>query len=241
MLKQLIASLILANRIHPESTKQPSNYPPEGINPIQVGCIIEGRVEPRDIIAGFYYLAQRGYMIIREYELQHFEFEPVTPPVKESEDIKTLYKAIFGNDNKTVKLTEAKDRLVKAIPQVETLTNKYVMKKKNREVADLTEQANEFRQMLISTRGKEAQNLLHKDSNYIYKVLPYAYEFAITAKLASNFNIVDIEPPTWYVPYGVDDKYVFDVVVYNSMLRNLPEELKNTVFEELNIRARMGL
>lgn len=241
MLKQLIASLILANEKDTGSSNQPSNYPPEGVNPIQVGCIIDGRVEERDIIAGFYYLAQRGYMIIREYELQHFEFESVTPPVKESDDIKTLYKAIFGKDNKTVTLTEAKDRLVKAIPQVVTLTNKFVMRKKNREVADLTAQANEFRKTLISTKGKEAQNLLREDSNYIFKVLPYAYEFAITAKLASNFNIMDIEPPTWYIPYGVDDKYVFDVVVYNSMLRNLPEELKSTVFEELNIRARMGL
>lgn len=239
MLKQMIASLILANGKETEIVEQPSNYPPEGLNPIQVGCVLNGKVDERDIISGFYYLAQKGYMIIREYELQRFEFEPVTPPVKESEDIKLLYKAIFGVEDKTVKLIEAKDRLVEALPRVERLTIKSINKKKNRDLAELTGQARGFKQFLIHTKGDKAKSILIEDKNYIYTVLPYAYELAITAKLASNFNIVDMVPPTWYYPYGVDEEYVFDVVVYNSMLRNLPEELKELVFDEINIRARM--
>ena len=241
MLKQKIASLILASGKETEMAEQPSVYPPKGLNPIQMGCVINGKVDERDIISGFYYLAQKGYMIIREYELQRFEFLPVTPPAKESEDIKLLYKAIFGGDNKPVKLVDAKDRLVNAIPRVEHLTLKSINKKKNIELAELTAMSRDFRQTIIKLRGEKAKNILAEDENYIYTVLPYAYELAITAKLASNFNIVDILPPTWYFPYGVDDNYVFDVVVYNSMLRNLPEELRTTVFEEINIRARMGL
>lgn len=241
MLKQKIASLILDSGADAEIVEQPSNYPPEELNPIQVGCVLNGKVDERDIISGFYYLAQRGYMIIREYELQRFEFEPVTPPVEESEDIKRLYKAIFGSDNKTVKLIDAKDRLVATIPKVEHLTIKSINKKKNRELADLTGKARGFRKSLISNKGDVAKKILSEDPGYIYTVLPYAYELAITAKLASNFNIVDMEPPTWYYPYGVDEAYEFDVVIYNSMLRNLPDELKTVVFDEINIRARMGL
>ena len=241
MLKQKIASLILASGKETEIVEQPSNYPPEGLNPIQVGCIINGKVDERDIISGFYYLAQKGYMIIREYELQRFEFEPVTPPVKESKDIKLLYEAIFNGSDKTVTLVDAKDRLVKAFPKVEALTLKSINKMKNLELASYTAQVRNFRQLLLQTKGKTAKNLLAEDENYIYTVLPYAYEMAVTAKLASNFNIVDMLPPKWYHPYGVDDEYEFNVVVYNSMLRNLPEELKNTVFDEIYIRARMGL
>ncbi len=241
MLKQIIASLILDSGIETEIDEQTSLYPPKDLNPIQFGCILNGKVDERDVISGFYYLAQKGYMIITEYELQHFEFTPVTPPVDESEEIKLLYKAIFGPENKTVKLSDCRERLVRTIPRVEHRTITSINKMKNRELVDITAQAREFRSMLIRTKGNKAAGLLAEDENYIYTVLPFAYELAITAKLASNFKIVNLAQPTWYRPYGVEDNYVFDVVVYNSMLRNLPEELKNTVFEEINIRARMGL
>lgn len=241
MLKQKIASLILDIGTDAEIVEQPSIYPPEGLNPIQFGCVTSGKVEERDIISGFYYLAQRGYMIIREYELQHFEFLPVAPPVKESDDIKLLYKAIFGNDSKPIKLTEARNRLVKEIPRVEQHTIKSIIKMKNRDLVDYTGKVRGFRKSLLCAKGEKAKEILREDPNYIFTVLPYAYEMAVTAKLASNFNIVDMMPPKWYYPYGVDDDYVFDVLVYNSMLRNLPEELRSTVFEEIIIRARLGL
>ena len=78
--------------------EQPSQYPPEGLNPIQTGCIIDGVVNDRDIVAGFYYLAEKRYIDIIEYELQRFEFKALKEPSDESDAIKILYRAIFNGE-----------------------------------------------------------------------------------------------------------------------------------------------
>ncbi|MBQ0040619.1 MAG: DUF2207 domain-containing protein [Clostridiales bacterium] len=213
--------------------EQLSQYPPEGLNPIQTGCIIDGVVNDRDIVAGFYYLAEKRYMDIIEYELQRFEFKALNEPTDEADAIKILYRAIF-NGEKSVKLVDAADRIAKAVPAVEAKTIKSIRKKKNREIANLTGKTRGFRKSLLNTKGEEAKAILTENPGYIYQIIPYAYEFAITAKLASNYDIKEMDPPVWYFPYGVDEDYKFDVIIYNSMLRNLPGELRKEVFDKLN-------
>lgn len=213
--------------------EQPSQYPPEGLNPIQTGCIIDGVVNDRDIVAVFYYLAEKRYMNIVEYELQRFEFRALKEPSEEAEAIKILYRAIF-NGEKSVRLVDVADRIAKVIPSVESKTIKSIRKKKNKEIADLTGKTRGFRTALINTKGDKAARIIAENPGYIFHILPYAYEFAITAKIASNFNIEEMDPPTWYFPYGVDADYKFDVIIYNSMLRNLPGELRKEVFEKMN-------
>lgn len=221
--------------------EQESLYPPEGINPIQVGAVIDGRIDDRDIIAGFYYLAQQGYMDIVEYELKHFEFIAKNKPENESDDIQMLYKAIFGRKSR-VKLVDISNSLIKAIPKIEMLSVNIIRQNfKGQELADLTGKMLGFRKTVFNTKGKDAKSVLEQDPDYIFKIVPYAYSFAITAKLASNFNLITAPAPSWYKPYGVDDNYEFDILVYNSMLRNLPEELRTLVFEDLALRQRIGL
>lgn len=213
--------------------EQPSLYPPDDLNPIQTGCIIDGVVNDRDIVAGFYYLAQKRYMDIVEYDLQRFAFTALKEPSDESDAIKTLYRAIF-NGEKSVKLVDAADRIVKAVPAVEAKTIKSIRKKKNKEIADLTGKTRGFRKTLLNTKGEEAKRIMGENPEYIYQIIPYAYEFAITAKIASNFDIKEMDPPVWYLPYGVGEDYKFDVIIYNSMLRNLPSELRKEVFDIIN-------
>lgn len=238
------------------------DYPPEGLNPIDIGCIVDGKVNNRDVIAGFYYLAQRGYMTIREYELKHFEFVARAYPDGEAANIRLLYRAIFGGDicslirsqngevvdvesldeyELTVRLVDIKDRLISEIPKVESVTLKSISKKRNRDIAVLTGMARGFRKSLIENKGEKAKSLIAENSDYIFTVIPYAYEFSITAKLASNFNIDVLDTPDWYIPYGVEEGYKFDVLVYNSMLRNLPEELRLQVFNEIGIIQKIGM
>ena len=226
--------------------EQPCDYPPIGLNPLQTGCIVSGEVNNRDIISGFYYLAQKGYMTIREYELKRFEFTAIEFPKNEHDDIKMIYRAIFGAEGvdkpgTVVKLCDASDRLIDVVPRISQSTVKSIRHKRNKEIADLTGKVRGFRSSLIANKGDKAQALLEKDPDYIFEILPYAYEFAITAKIASNFAIDKMAAPSWYIPFGVDDDYIFDVLIYNSMLRNMPEELRLLVFDEIGIRQRIGM
>ena len=43
---------------------------------------------------------------------------------------------------------------------------------------------------------------------------------------------IDVKMPGWYHAYGVEDDYTFDVLFYNAMLRNLPQQLKTEVFDK---------
>lgn len=65
-----------------------------------------------------------------------------------------------------------------------------------------------------------------KDKDYFFKLLPYAFVFDNTKHLASIFEYVKIESPSWYLPYGMKAGYDFDVLVMNSMTTALYKELK---------------
>lgn len=240
-----------------EIVEQPGEYPPEGIDPLTAGCIIDGHVGSRDITAAFFYLAVNGFMYITEYERKHFEFRAEKYPEKEPQALQMLYRAIFGteicdlvlnasgvemdNDALTVKLEDVSKRLIAAIPAIEQNVIKKIRKKKNREIADMTGKVIGFRNYVASISKTVAIELFENDPHYVYKVLPYAYLFAITSKLSANFTHVDIDPPEWYRPYGVTEGYHFDVVIYNSIIRNLPEELRILVFDQISILDKINL
>ncbi|MBQ0018037.1 MAG: DUF2207 domain-containing protein [Clostridiales bacterium] len=214
-----------------EVVEQPMDYPPDGIDPIQSGCVIDGIINNRDITAAFFYMAQKGYFTIREYERKQFVFEYIQSPKYEHKAMIALFNAIFGDGReKAVKLTECADRIKEALPKVKKNSIKSISSKKNKEIANITGKVQGFKNRLISNRGEHAEALIAADPEYVYKVFPYAYSFSVTAKLARNFDFDNIDPPTWYVPYGVDEDYKFDVVVYNSIVKNLLEQLNKEVF-----------
>lgn len=237
---------------------QPSNYPPQGYDPIQTGCIIDGKVNDRDIVAAFFYLGVKGYVKYTEYELQRYKITAIKYPQDENDELKRLFSAIFGNeicsliissdytneldiDRVTVNLSDAAPRLIEIIPGICERTFNKLSKKKNKEIADLTGKVRGFRQSIIDNKGDVVDSLVASDENYLFEIIPYAYQFAVTAKVSSNFNNVNVKSPSWYLPHGVDLDYNFDILVYNSMLRNLPEELNRLVFENIAIRQKVGM
>ena len=217
-----------------EIVEQPSDYPPEGIDPLLAGTIIDGQVNQRDVCAAFYYLAQKGYFDIREYELKKFEFTYNSYPENETAHLKQLFDAVFKHADigDTIRLSDAAENLIAAVPRIEKTAYKSIASRKNREIADCSGRITGFKHSMIRNRGEKAGTLAAADPDYVYKVLPYAYAFSITAKLSRNFEAVDIAAPTWYKPYGVAEDYKFDVIIYNAMLRNLPEQLRNEVFSK---------
>lgn len=59
----------------------------------------------------------------------------------------------------------------------------------------------------------------------------------MTKKLGSLFEYVEVEPPTWYVPYvrGVD--YKCDILLINSMTNNLVTNLQEVVLAKDKIET----
>lgn len=206
---------------------EPSDYPPVNITPPQAGCIQDGTIDEREIISTIFFLAHRGYFIIKEYELQKFEFTYMKYPIKEDRSMRLLFNAIFGNaqEGDTVKLTSAQDRLIKAVPEFKKLVLKSITSKKNKEIAALTGKVNGFIESLINNSPEHYEEISQKDDDYFYKIIPYVYTFAIASKIPSKFEKIDVKTPDWYIPYGTSENYTFNVVIYSAMLRNLPKQL----------------
>ena len=69
-------------------------------------------------------------------------------------------------------------------------------------------------------------------SYYIFEILPYAYALSISSKIPKKIEgQVGFTVPEWISPYGVETGTVIDVVLYNALVKNLPEQLHKEVFE----------
>lgn len=223
-------------------TNVPSFYPPDGIDPVLADCVVDGSVSDRGIAAAFYYMAYKGYMDIREFERGSFEFEFRSFPHNESNAIKLLHHAIFDIDHQhghesagaghTVSLTEAAERLVKAVPSVKMSAFRQINARRNRSIAEMTGRVNGFLETVLEADIEELERVAAKDDDYLFKVLPYAYAFSISSRLPARMESIDVKMPGWYHAYGVEDDYTFDVLFYNAMLRNLPQQLKTEVFDK---------
>lgn len=223
--------------------EQITNYPPDDTNSLVAGCIIDGELSSRDIISALYYLAQKGYFDIIEYEPRKFGFEFKEYPENEDSAMIMLFSAIFKENKhgEFVKLTDAKTSLMSILPKIENQVIKSIRKKKNREIADITGKVLGFKKALMTTKGDELESIVKNDKEYIYKVLPYAYAFAITSKLSSNSEHIKMSIPSWYKAYNLPDDYEFDVVYYNALLKFLPEQFKKEIINELSFKQKYGI
>ncbi|HHW94686.1 MAG TPA: DUF2207 domain-containing protein [Mogibacterium sp.] len=212
---------------------EPSEYPPENITPSQAGCIQDGLIDTREIVSAIFFLAQKGYFVIREYELHQFEFIYGKYPMQEDRSMRLLFNGIFGKakEGDIVKLIDARERLVKILPEFKKLVIKSIVSKKNKEIAVLTGKVNGFIETIINNSQERYADLVKEDKEYLYKIIPYAYVFTIASKLPSKFEKIYVDNPDWYLPYGTEDGYNFDVVIYNSMLRNLPNQFNNLIIK----------
>lgn len=217
-----------------EVKEQDGDYPPKGINPIQAGCIADGRVNSRDVAAAFFYMAQKSYFRIEEYELKKFVFVRGEQPHGEEAAIKFIYDAIFHNkEDETVKLEDCAERLAKNMRRIQTSTYNSISNKRNKEIADLTGKVFGFKKTISKNNVEKATALVKDNPDYIFEVLSFAYALSVSAKLSRNLDKLNISSPEWYKPYGVADDYTFDVVIYNSIIRNLPEQLNALVFSKV--------
>ncbi|MBQ6622593.1 MAG: DUF2207 domain-containing protein, partial [Mogibacterium sp.] len=74
-------------------------YPPEGLTPLDIGYVYDGNVDDKDLTSTFFYLADKGYLKIEEYEKKKFRFVRTgnMMPDQEKRTVERFYKGIFGS------------------------------------------------------------------------------------------------------------------------------------------------
>lgn len=83
----------------PENQFKVEFYPPEGIDPLDAGYIIDGFIDEDDMIALIFHMAAKGYLDIREFPgsegQREYSFRALEFPENESEGMKTFYRLFF--------------------------------------------------------------------------------------------------------------------------------------------------
>lgn len=71
-------------------------YPPEGLTPAEVGYILDGKVDKKDLCSLLMYFADKGYMSIEQYKKRKFRLHKLSDiPESEKNFTRTMFKALF--------------------------------------------------------------------------------------------------------------------------------------------------
>ena len=81
----------------PKVVKTVEFYPPDGMDPSEVGYFYDGTVDNRDFTAMIVYFAEKGYLRLEEKKEQLFIYKTGSPEVMESAAAVSLYRGIFEN------------------------------------------------------------------------------------------------------------------------------------------------
>ena len=74
--------------------------PPEGVTPAEIGLLIDGVLDKKDMVSMFVYFAQKGYMKIEETEKKKFTFTKLKDiDDNEKEFAKQLFNGLFEEDD----------------------------------------------------------------------------------------------------------------------------------------------
>ncbi len=347
-------------------------HAPDKLSPAHVGYLIDDIVENHDIMSLLYYLAQKGYMKITEYQRRQFDFTYIEYPKSETKAARIMFDAVFDKSDKgsTVRLSDCGTRIYNAIPKMKAAVPKdifgsnnfysigskisvwtaqlvyafaiaalpvlnfsfinlsggkaavsnaaavaiavvmsvslehlcqcYYNRKQrhskdsgkqliiavciylvlsalyiyffrfsyNGRIGDVQVATAEAVFLLIAplarigmkTRNKASaalaghvmglqmfMNNCTKDAvyeiskaepAYYYEMMSYAYAMNISRKFAGVFEYVELDQPEWYQAYGLSPEDPFDIVVMNSMIANLPEQMNKEVFSR-NVASRI--
>lgn len=114
----LLLKLLLGKE--PEIQARKEIYPPADLTPTHVGYLIDNSVDDSDILAMLYYLAERGYIKITEYERRKFCFTYLLYPKGETKSARLLFDAIFSSKHKgdVVKLCDVNNNLKSAYRKI---------------------------------------------------------------------------------------------------------------------------
>lgn len=119
-------ALLLLRLIFGKEANMPINkekYAPKGLSPAHAGYLIDGIVDNPDITSIFFYIAEKGYMVIEEYDRKKFRFIYKHYPKNETKAVRILFDAIFDKSldnkkNKVVKLCDRKDAIKHATKRI---------------------------------------------------------------------------------------------------------------------------
>ena len=81
----------------PKVVKTVEFYPPQGMDPSEVGYFYDGTVDNRDFTAMIVYFAEKGYLRLEEKKGQIFVYSTGSPEGRESPAAVSLYRGIFEN------------------------------------------------------------------------------------------------------------------------------------------------
>ncbi len=70
---------------------------------------------------------------------------------------------------------------------------------------DLMQKVLGFRQFIETAEKERLEALIDKDSNYVYRILPYAIVLGVSDIWSKKFNTLMTEPPNWYSTYGTGE------------------------------------
>ena len=83
-------------------TKTVEFYPPDGLTPGEIGYILDGNADQKDLISTIVYMADKGYLMIEEKNRTEFIFTAVQEPgPDEPKYVHTIYKGIFPGTQTT--------------------------------------------------------------------------------------------------------------------------------------------
>ena len=115
----------------PKVIKTVEFYPPKGMTPAEIGYVIDGHVDTKDIVSMIVYYASKGYLKIEELEKNEFtaiKLKNIDP--KEKTFAKTLFNALFEEGDR-VRLDELPESFGEMYPVVVDRLSGYYRRKKN--------------------------------------------------------------------------------------------------------------
>ena len=79
-----------------------------------------------------------------------------------------------------------------------------------------------FRKFLKTAEKNKIEELIQKDSNYFYKILPYAFILRISGRWMKKFENIKLDKPAWYISNNTfENKRFFEFLkVTNWLLSN---------------------
>lgn len=93
----IIVALRLTAGRNPRITDVVEFNPPEDMTPMEIGYVIDGTVDNKDISSMIFYLANKGYITIREIAKNSFEFVLKNHPKDEKNSVKLFFDGIFSD------------------------------------------------------------------------------------------------------------------------------------------------
>lgn len=117
----------------PQVVRTVEFYPPEGVNPAELGYIIDGAVDNKDIVSLILYWANEGYLTIREDSDKEFTLikKKDLPDTAKTYEV-TMFQGLFDNRGEVV-LEDLKEDFYGTFEATkEQLKAHFTMKKENR-------------------------------------------------------------------------------------------------------------